>query len=317
MSDPDNPQNHCAGNGDDLVKHSVYGVTLDTLLQRDPWRDGSCVLECHAGRGVYHMPAGERRNLVERLHQDGGGLLLADAQRDALRALDVDRTRASQWYAGSTVQVSMRLASHGAAHRHIAYEWHPDTRKVLAGCLAHVVDAALVTEVVGSADERRLDGETAIAERIDSTGPGDVVLLDPFALWRHAKHAERRSRYRRLFEALVARGEQAPALLMFWTWGRDLASANGDLEGSSQPVGDGYAELRALLAQSPRPLAILRWRWDLACVMWLWLPAPVATEVCARIEVELSRLRARVGDGERPRWELDVAGARAMIGAHG
>lgn len=55
MDDPANEQNRNAGNGGDLVKHTVYLATLDFLLKREPWHQGMRLRECHAGRGIYHV----------------------------------------------------------------------------------------------------------------------------------------------------------------------------------------------------------------------------------------------------------------------
>ena len=45
-----NRQNGNAGNGGDLVKHTVYLALLDELLKHEPWRSNLRLRECHAGR---------------------------------------------------------------------------------------------------------------------------------------------------------------------------------------------------------------------------------------------------------------------------
>ena len=49
-------QNSNAGNGGDIIKHSVYLAVLDELRARERWRDELHVVETHAGKGVY-VPA--------------------------------------------------------------------------------------------------------------------------------------------------------------------------------------------------------------------------------------------------------------------
>ena len=49
-------QNSNAGNGGDIIKHSVYLAVLDELCARERWRDELHVVEAHAGKGVY-VPA--------------------------------------------------------------------------------------------------------------------------------------------------------------------------------------------------------------------------------------------------------------------
>ena len=48
--DDHNDQNHNAGNGGDLIKHTVYLTLLETLLEREPWRSEIRLRECHAGQ---------------------------------------------------------------------------------------------------------------------------------------------------------------------------------------------------------------------------------------------------------------------------
>ena len=81
LSDPENPENRNAGNGGDLCKHTVYLAILDYLLARPPWSEQLRVRECHAGRGMYRIPAGSR-GLLERLYaplRAEAGVLLHDA----------------------------------------------------------------------------------------------------------------------------------------------------------------------------------------------------------------------------------------------
>ena len=50
-------QNENAGNGGDVIKHSVYLAVLDELREHERWREQLHVLETHAGKGVYAASA--------------------------------------------------------------------------------------------------------------------------------------------------------------------------------------------------------------------------------------------------------------------
>lgn len=95
----DNPENRVAGNVDDRIKHAIYESTVSFLLEREPWRSGMFVHECHAGRGVYEV--------------DG------------------------ESYAGSASRVTRLLDEHDGSHRYEAYEWDPRTRRHLRNVVGH------------------------------------------------------------------------------------------------------------------------------------------------------------------------------------
>ena len=93
LQDPSNRENRNAGNGGDLVKHTVYLGTLDYLLNQSPWCDELRIRECHAGRAAYFIPKTDsRRPLLECLYDpldaDTGGVL-HDTQRASQQALGV------------------------------------------------------------------------------------------------------------------------------------------------------------------------------------------------------------------------------------
>lgn len=252
LQDPDNPENRNAGNGGDLVKHTVYLTVLRALLAHEPWRSGMVLRECHAGRGMYRVE-GERAALVEELMRHD--LLLSRAQRKA-EAHD-------GWYAGSAV-----LLNHASEHRYEGYEWDPATRRILYAVLPH---ATLLGD-----NETHFDGESHIAEHITQWSSRDVVLLDPFGLWRHDKHAFRRARYRRILSAW-SEHDEAPVLLLFWTWGRSSDDAS---------VENGYHALSALV---PRRV-VIRWRWDLSYAMWVLCPDALTGEIQTELERECRAL---------------------------
>ena len=69
LSDPENPGNPNASNGGDPCKHTVYLAVLDYLLARPPWSEQLRVRECHAGRGLYRVPADGRRSSLQCLYR--------------------------------------------------------------------------------------------------------------------------------------------------------------------------------------------------------------------------------------------------------
>ncbi|MBI3493372.1 MAG: hypothetical protein HY047_16565 [Acidobacteria bacterium] len=97
----------------------------------------------------------------------------------------------------------------------------------------------------------------------------DLILLDPFAMWRQPADQLERSRYQRIVEQVIALGNESPMLILFWTWGRAFPVADGDLDGTNQPVGGGYQELRRLLHRANRHFIRVSWRWGLQFAMWV------------------------------------------------
>jgi hypothetical protein len=283
LDDPQNPENRNAGNGGDLVKHAVY---LALLRHLGPGLRS--IRECHAGRGIYRVPRDDpRRRRLARL--SASSTPLAEVQRAVLSRLEVDP---EQWYAGSALLIAE--AAPGVTS-HEAYEWDPATRSILR---ASAAAGHYPIEIVDPGDH--FDGETHVAESISQWGSRDLVLLDPFGLWRHLRHDERRARYRRILEA-----RRDCPMAIFFTWGQDargeavdceaeiasnivtvghLADAAPDDETRRATPHDGYGALRALLSD---PVLRVRWRSDLRCAMWIAgvdlapLHANLAETLCA------------------------------------
>jgi hypothetical protein len=91
----ENPENRVAGNGDDLVKHTIYLAVLAYLLEHEPWSEGLRLRECHAGRGIYEVPSDDPRRFgIDML----GDTPLGRAQHEALTLRGADPSR---YYAGS------------------------------------------------------------------------------------------------------------------------------------------------------------------------------------------------------------------------
>lgn len=295
LRDPDNPENANAGNGGDLVKHTALLTMTQHLVRQPRWRDALRIRECHAGRGVYLVGDGDpRRASMKTLLESA--LLLGEAQRAALTRVGAFETEGA--YAGSSLLLD-EAAPHAALHE--AYEWDPKTRAILRG-VARATGRSTWSIVGG--DEQRVDGESLIARRVGQWDDRDLVVLDPFGLWRHAKHAFRRARYRRLIERWAGMRSR-PNLFVFFTWGQDARGEARDLAhdcalfrrvwgpvDSMHPapygpaVVDGYRSLRALAA----PLLRLRWNWDLRCVVWLAVSEAQLEPLRRALELELDAL---------------------------
>jgi 23S rRNA A2030 N6-methylase RlmJ len=170
-NDPENIENRNAGNGGDLVKHTLYLTTLRFLLSREPWSNGLLLRECHAGRGVYRIPDGDKRaRLLSALFtkpSDGEPVLLQNAQRNILGALECwPNGKTIQWYAGSALINAYALAKRSqGSHRLEFYELDHGTRRILRAVLADAaarglrLPASIVTE---GEPHRDFDGEAYI-----------------------------------------------------------------------------------------------------------------------------------------------------------
>lgn len=289
LDDPHNPQNRNAGNGGDLVKHTVYLAVLATLLEREPWRGQLRLRECHAGRGLYRVPADdERGELLRRLH-GCSELPLARAQRAVLRRLEIDAAASGAWYAGSTLINNFTLGAASSRHLHDAYEWDPDTRAILALVLDRVARPGSRTRAWGLAGDR-FDGESHLGEQVPGFDVADVVLLDPFSVWRRARLQPRRDRVRRIFDGLVAHGQRAPVLVCFFTWS-SAELARADMAGTLAPVVNGYQDLLGLLTAAGRRVVVVRWiAGELCFAMWLLAPDQHLDALRTEIALQCRRL---------------------------
>jgi 23S rRNA A2030 N6-methylase RlmJ len=249
-----NPENRVAGNRDDWVKHTTFLALLAFLLEREPWASGLWLRECHAGRGVYALPPDDaRRADIQRLAQTP----LGRAQRRCLADLD------APLYAGSAALVSGLLDRHLGAHHYEAYEWDPQTRRILRS----VVGAS---RVLGDTGDDRFDGETHIAEHVASWGGRDVVLMDPFGIWDRDKHAERRARYERIF-ARLDEHPSPPVWAVYFTWR--------------------HAQARAKLpAWIQRPRVEVTWNFGVPCALWIAPPSALFDELASRLSGEIDQL---------------------------
>ncbi len=305
LNDPTNRENRNAGNGGDLVKHTVYLTVLDYLLANDPWSNETRVRECHAGRGMYLIPHDDRgrRPLLECLYEPVDadvGVLLHDVQRASQGALGTwlaDRETFG-WYSGSAVLNAWRLgAVREGCHQLHLYEMAPDTRQVLRslfGVRALQFPQLKVHIYPDPEDQQDFDGELHIEQNVSAWNCQDLVLLDPFAMWRQNQDQVRRDRYRRIIEQLIAREQDSPSLVLFWTWGRAFPVADGDLAGTSVPASNGYQELRDLLHQAERHFIRVTWRWGLQFAMWVSVQDSHLMPLCAALQDRCAALRTHL-----------------------
>ncbi len=254
--DPTNIENRNAGNGGDIVKHTVYLAALRFLLQQEPWKHGLNLRECHAGRGIYQIPNDDARiRLLSCLYSSpviDRTVFLQDVQRDLLGALGCwpCPVEGSWLYAGSALTNAWILSKQQpGAHSLDLYNGSLTRGESCGLCLTGIqLDEHLHVNVPPTGESgETFDGEAYIEQQIGTWGKRDVVLLDPFAMWRQAADQPRRDRYGAIFEALIRHGTDAPSLILFWTWGRAFPVADGDLDGTARPVRNGYATLRAKL----------------------------------------------------------------------
>ena len=151
-------------------------------------------------------------------------------------------------------------------------------------------------------DERDFDGEAHIESNVSGWDSRDLVLLDPFAMWRQDQDQHRRNRYRKMVECLIARGQDSPLLILFWTWGRAFPVAEGDLADTNSPVDNGYQQLRRRLHGAGRHFIRVSWRWGLQFAMWVLVPDSHLSGLCSALQLQCNGIRdhlLRRGCGER------------------
>lgn len=275
-----NIENGNAGNGGDLVKHTVYLVILHFLLKRAPWNQEIRLRECHAGRGIYEIAKGDSRlRMLSILFSKPprAPLLLLEAQREILRRLGClpDSANEVHWYAGSALMNTVTLAhAHPHLHEIDLYEWQPKTRRILRAVVEDMqVESQVELKIMPEEEEdQRFDGEAYIEEQIGEWHKQDVVLLDPFAMWRQKADQPKRDRYGAIVDRLLQHGLDAPTLILFWTWGRAFTIAEGDLNDTIGRRKNGYQELRAKFHKAGFQIVRVSWRWGLQFAMWVLVP---------------------------------------------
>ena len=282
-------QNENAGNGGDVIKHSVYLAVLDELREHERWREELHVLETHAGKGVYapatkeyvqaaNDPAMRRSKLCAAQERafacapDGLGLVrgmkagehpyaasavlhafaLRDVPRRSLVLMDRD---------GGVTDTLRRVFKEPAFHRFCP---PPCVR-----CTASSSEQALI-ELLGQSS---------------SLGGNHLVHLDPFAFVSAKKHQKERKQYARLLQEADrrVRCNTLAALSVFVVWGqRHGSKARKDLCGTERGVPGGYRDLRDKIGSERR--ITVEWCWGQYFAMLLVVPAEVRDEVVERIE---------------------------------
>jgi len=293
-----------AGNGGDLVKHTVYLAILAYLTQHDPWKDGIRLRECHAGKGFYRVEDQQKKPL-HRLFEpidSADGPSLHKVQREIQLDLGTWPTlpdAPSRFYAGSAALNAWALGrgSRESNHRLELYEKDPGTRASLRDLFA-VLEALLAGLEVAILPEPEVgqpfDGEVFIQQTMGQWGTEDIVLLDPFGIWAGKSHRARRRTYRRIFEHLSdADPSSMPSLLMFWTWGsRHAGTAKRELGEIDGPrVEDGYRDLRSLLSGRGKRFIRISWVWKSHFAMWILVPDRHLDPLKSVIEIECEALR--------------------------
>jgi hypothetical protein len=283
-----NRQNGNTGNGGDLVKHTVYLTLLDELLKHEPWRSNLRLRECHAGRGIYR-PVPETARMAQTLMEQGSETMLARAQAEALDSLGIhDSEQRREYYVGSAV-LNLLSLERSRDPRAEYYEYEPDTRNVLEGVLrsANSTNDLAAVSVPGEHGEN-FDGERHIANSISRWDHRDVVLLDPFSMWRQSPDQTARDFYR---DILIESVEKGCPLALFFTWGQAHLVATEDLDRQNLRTRNGYGQILAELENKNANVVIVRWLWKTHFAMWLILPSEeVRDRVVTRLREELGAL---------------------------
>ena len=280
-------QNENAGNGGDVIKHSVYLAVLDELRRHERWREQLHVLETHAGKGVY-APAAKEYAAAANDPAMRRSKLCAAQERAFACAPDglgsVDGMKAGERpYAASAVL-------HAFALRDV-----PRKSLVLMDHDGGVTDT--LTRVFDEPAFRRFhpppcvqrtaSSEQALVELLGQAsrlGGNHLVHLDPFAFVSATEHAQKRKRYAKLLREADrrVRCDTLAALSVFVVWGRRHGGkARKDLFGTERGVPDGYRDLRDEIGSERR--ITVEWCWGQYFAMLLVVPAEVRDEVVERI----------------------------------
>ena len=287
--DDRNDQNRNAGNGGDLIKHTVYLTLLESLIEREPWRSEIRLRECHAGRGLY-LTTPDNEWLGWCLQTMAEDSPLARSQRAALSDLGVGVAgHPGALYAGSSV-LNFRVAAGARKAFTEFYESKPRTREILQVVLHEArPDTPGLTISVPGRSGRTFDGEAYIADSVKGWDERDLILLDPFSMWRQRKHQRRRDLYRDILVSAVANG--CPVTI-FFTWGNANREADEDLSGDRVTPMNGYGDLLRWLKLADVNVVTVTWIWRYRFAMWIVLPGPemreLRNDIAARLRREVS-----------------------------
>ena len=225
--------------------------------------------ECHAGRGLYHIPDDHARHrLLSCLNSDparGDTILLHRAQRaiSATLAKWPNAPEAAEWYAGSALLNAFALAENREAqHEMDLFELQPETRRILRTVLSNA--RLRQPSLLGNSMARRTSSD-GLANGISGTwfclirslygdnlptsrtATGTVPLLTAYSVMELRRHPSFCS----------GLGENA------------FPVADADLSGTAKPVRNGYQALRKKFRKSGFHFLVITWRWGLQFAMWV------------------------------------------------
>lgn len=276
-------QNMNAGNGGDLIKHSVYLALLDVLRARDPWRHALHVVEAHAGKGIYVPAAKEYVRVVGDSAVRRS--VLCTAQQEALRPAPDGLGLIEGVRDGEHVYVASAVL-HAFALRDL-----PEKSLLLMDhdrCVTATLERVCAEPAFSRLDPppRVLWTESSSEEVVlddferSCFGGSHVVHLDPFAFVHGKEHAQDRERYAELLctaNQCVASGTLA-ALSVFVVWGqRHSGEARQQIWDQGCGVPGGYPDLRARIGSERR--ITVRWCWGQHFAMLLVVPAPIRENI--------------------------------------
>lgn len=281
LRDPHNPENRVAGSVSDLLKHSAYLVALDELFPGgEPGAPGT-IYECHAGRGMYFIPRDDPRR--EHLTQLDNGIVHTTRQSVLARL-----GASTDWYPGSAALIAQRLHTNNSTARHLMLEWAPDTRAVLRQVCR---DMNHKGELIEDNEETRFDGESYVASNVRTMTPKDLVLLDPFALFRQQKLHYRRERYLRFFQRWLEHEHSRPNVLWFFCAPATMESVSGDPPQRIAPPS--YEDFRALLSKSDG--LKMSYAYEFPCELWFFFEAKRLDTLAAKLAKQMDALQASLG----------------------
>ena len=280
-------QNKNAGNGGDVIKHSVYLAMLDELRRHERWREQLHVLETHAGKGVY-APAAKEYVKAANDPAMRRSKLCAAQERAFACAPDglgsVDGMKAGERpYAASAVLHAFALRDVPRKSLELM-----DSDGGATGTLKQVFDEPALRRFHPPPCVRtESSSEQALIERLGQAsrlGGNHLVHLDPFAFVSATEHAPERKRYAKLLQEADRRVkcDTLAALSVFVVWGgwqRD--KARKILSGAERGVPGGYPDLRDEIGSERR--ITVEWCWGQYFAMLLVVPAEVRDEVVERI----------------------------------
>ena len=283
-------QDKNAGNGGDVIKHSIYLALLDVLCAHTPWCDELHVVEAHAGKGVYvpgaaaHVKAAEDRDMRQSK--------LCAAQERAFRPSPAGLGSIEGMNADEEHAYAASAVLHAFALRDLPKK--PKKSLLLMDCndkVRKTLERVFAEPAFNRFDPppRVLPTESSEKDLLDRFrrlcfGGSHVVHLDPFAFVVGRKHKQTRERYAELLRIANRRVETGTlgALSVFVAWGQDNVGARADLCGDGSGASNGYRDLRAIIGSERR--IVVEWCWGQYFAMLLVVPPAIREEVMERIE---------------------------------